>query len=174
MLSQVVVERCEECGFDGAGWSDAEAFDVIAELPERWRAATAGISAADVRGRPIAGVWSIAEYVDHVREVLFGMRFVLDSAVAEPGIDLGAGPEPAFEPSPRHIDVESALAGIAREAESLRQRLREINPRDWDSTAIVGDHEVDAHWISRHAVHDATHHLLDVERLHAALSKGRS
>lgn len=173
MITRVVVERCDECGFDGQAWSDADVLDAIAELPERWRTATAGVGAADVRRRPIAGVWSIAEYVDHVREVLFGMRFVLDSAVAEPGIDLGAGPEPVFEPSPRDIDLETAIAGIAREAESLRQRLREISPGDWDSTAIVGDDEVEAHWICRHAVHDATHHLLDVERLRAALPEDR-
>lgn len=168
----MVVERCDECGFDGAAWSDADALDAIEELPNRWRGATAGIDAADLQRRPIPTMWSIAEYVDHVREVLFGMRFVLDSAVAQPGIDLDGGPEPVFEPSPRTIDFASALAGIAREAESLARRLREIDASDWESTAFVGDGAVDGHWICRHAVHDATHHLLDVERLRAALSEG--
>ena len=30
-------------------------------------------------------MWSIAEYADHVREVLFGMRFVLDTALTFDG-----------------------------------------------------------------------------------------
>jgi len=30
-------------------------------------------------------MWSIAEYADHVRRVLFGMRFLLDTAVTQPG-----------------------------------------------------------------------------------------
>jgi len=36
------------------------------------------------------------------------------------------------------------------------------------STALDGD-EIGPHWIARHAVHDATHHLLDVRRLCDAL-----
>jgi hypothetical protein len=46
-------------------------------------------------------MWSIAEYVDHVREVLFGMRFLLDTAVHDPGTDLAEPPEPSFEPEQR-------------------------------------------------------------------------
>jgi hypothetical protein len=34
---------------------------------------------------------------------------------------------------------------------------------------IVADEAVDLHWIARHAVHDATHHLQDVTRLRANL-----
>src|SRR5690349_3107825 len=114
-------------------------------------------------------MWSIAEYVDHVREVLFGMRFVLDTALAEPGTDLGEPPEPRFDPEPRIIDAADALSGIDRAANALRQRLGELPDSSWDSTAIVGGDEIDAHWIARHAVHDASHHLLDVDRLRKAL-----
>jgi hypothetical protein len=39
----------------------------------------------------------------------------------------------------------------------------------WSSTAILDGYEVDAHWIVRHVVHDATHHLGDVIALRAAL-----
>ena len=114
-------------------------------------------------------MWSIAEYVDHVREVLFGMRFVLDTTLAEPGTDLSEPPEPRFDPEPRIIDVEEALSGIDREANALRHRLGELPDSSWGSTAIVAGDEIDAHWIARHAVHDATHHLLDVDRLRGAL-----
>jgi hypothetical protein len=114
-------------------------------------------------------MWSIAEYADHVREVLFSMRFLLDTAIAQPGADLGEAPEPPFEREPRVIDVDSVLAGIDREATSLRGRLSELSPSAWSSKVIVDGNEVDPHWIVRHAVHDATHHLLDVERLRREL-----
>jgi hypothetical protein len=39
----------------------------------------------------------------------------------------------------------------------------------WESTITLDNTGVDPHWIVRHAVHDATHHLLDVERLLEAL-----
>jgi Protein of unknown function (DUF664) len=163
------VERCSECGFDGDDWTDAAARDAVGELPERFRAATAGLGQHDAERRPLPATWSIVEYVDHVREVLFGMRFVLDSALAQPGVDLGEAPEPSFDPVARAIDLDAALDGLEREAMSLESRLREIPEPSWDHKARVGEDELDARWICRHAVHDATHHLMDVERLRAAL-----
>jgi hypothetical protein len=114
-------------------------------------------------------MWSIGEYTDHVREVLFGMRFVLDSAAADSGIDLGDAPRGLFTPEPRPIDVPFALEGIDREARALVERLTAMSSSSWKATAMIGGIEVDAHWIARHAVHDATHHLGDVAQLRAAL-----
>jgi hypothetical protein len=165
----VVVERCPQCGFDGEEWTDQSATDAIGSLPARWRDAAAALTPHDLQRRPIADMWSIAEYVDHVREVLFGMRFVLDTAIAQPGTDLGEAPEPRFEPEPRVIDISLALSGVDREAKALRERLSDLPDSGWTSTAVVGGDEIDARWIARHAVHDATHHLRDAERLRAAL-----
>lgn len=123
----------------------------------------------DVQCRPIPEMWSIAEYVDHVREVLFGMRFLLDTAIAQPGVDLGVPPESRFDPTPRFIEVGTALIGIEYEATAMRDRLAELPHDEWSLCAILGGEAVDAHWIVRHAIHDATHHLLDVERLRASL-----
>jgi hypothetical protein len=114
-------------------------------------------------------MWSIAEYVDHVREVLFGMRFLVDTALRDPGADLGDAPEPAFDPEPRAIALDSALAALSAEARQLSDALAAVPPDVWDSRVIVDGEAVDLHWIARHAVHDATHHLRDVERLRAAL-----
>jgi len=114
-------------------------------------------------------MWSIAEYADHVRGVLFGMRFLLDTAVTQPGSDLGNAPSSQFDPEPPFIEVDLALAGIVREATALRERLSALPPDAWISQVVSGGNYIDAHWIVRHAVHDATHHLLDVERIVAAL-----
>jgi hypothetical protein len=93
----------------------------------------------------------------------------LDSAVAQPGVDLGEAPEPRFDPEPRAIDLDAALDGLEREAMSLGSRLREIPDHAWQHKVTIGEDELDVRWICRHAVHDATHHLMDVERLRAAL-----
>jgi hypothetical protein len=167
------VERCSECGFDGDDWTDAAALDAISDLPGRYRTATAGLDQHDAVRRPLPATWSIVEYVDHVREVLFGMRFVLDSAVAQPGVDLGDAPEPRFDPEPRVIDLDAVLDGLELEAMSLGSRLREAREDGWHHKARVGEDELDAHWICRHAVHDATHHLMDIERLRAAVLRDR-
>jgi hypothetical protein len=163
------VETCDECGFDGRGWTDADAVNTIAGLPGRYSHAVAGLPDADLQRRPIPTMWSIAEYVDHVREVLFGMRFLLEVALADPGTDLGDAPVPAFEPEPRVVDVDAALAGLTAEADRLGRALAATPANAWTSQVIVDGDELDVHWIARHAVHDPTHHLGDVARLRAAL-----
>ena len=164
-----VVETCEECGFDGREWTDADAVAIISDLPRRYSDAVAGLREADLQRRPIPTMWSIGEYVDHVREVLFGMRFLLDSALANSGADLGEGPAPSFEPEPRAVDVAAALAGLAGEVGQLRAALAAAPPGAWESHVIVDGDELDVHWIARHAVHDPTHHLGDIARLRASL-----
>ena len=168
-MVNVTAEQCQQCGFNGNDWSDAEALDALTELPSRWATAVSGIASSDVLRRPVPEMWSIAEYTDHVREVLFGMRFLLETAVKQPGADLGASPESRFDAEPRPVGVESALAGIGRESIALRESISELPAIAWESTVILDNSGVDAHWILRHAVHDATHHLLDVERQRDAL-----
>lgn len=168
-MDAVRVERCDECGFDGEDWSNEAALDAIGRLPVQWNEAIAGLEADELQRRPIPEMWSIAEYTDHVREVLFAMRFVLDSAVDQPGVHLEEPPESEFAPTPRIVDMPSALSGVEREATALRDRLRELTDAAWRSTAVVGADEVDVRWICRHAVHDVSHHLDDVRRLRRAL-----
>ena len=163
------MERCGECGFDGGRWTDRDALAAIGALPARWREALDGLTDEERQRRPIVDRWSVAEYADHVRETLFGMRFLLDTVIDAPGTDLGAPPAPAFDPEPRPIDVDRALDGLRSEAEQLHHQLTALDEPGWASTVVVGDDDVDVHWIARHAVHDATHHLGDVERLRARL-----
>jgi hypothetical protein len=165
----VSVERCEKCGFDSDDWSDAGAIAAIRHLPLQWTTAVAGLTPGEQLRRPIHRMWSIAEYTDHVREVLFGMRFLLDTAISQPGTDLGELPPQEFASQPRQIDVEAALDGIGYEARSLSQQLSELSSRDWSLTVTFDGTSVDPHWIARHIVHDATHHLLDVSRLRSTL-----
>jgi hypothetical protein len=165
----VTVERCVECGFDSDDWSDARAIAAIQRLPLRWAAAVSGLHPSDQLRRPVQQMWSIAEYSDHVREVLFGMRFLLDTAISQPGTDLGESPPSQFAAQPRQIDVEAALLGIRTEARSLSQQLSGLSSDEWSLTVTFDGTTVDPHWIARHVVHDATHHLLDIGRLHSAL-----
>ena len=162
-------ERCDTCGFNGEEWSDAASISAIAGLPTRFADAVAGLSSDDLLRRPLDGQWSIAEYVDHVREVLFGMRFLLDISVTRPGTDLGESPSSPFESEPRQIDIGAAVVGIEREVTSLFKTFSELSPNEWHSTMTLDGAKVDPHWIVRHTVRDSTHHLRDMERLRLAL-----
>jgi DinB family protein len=145
------------------------AIATIAELPARCIAAIDGLPAGDLQRRPAPDSWSIAEYVDHVRETTFGMRFILAIALEAPGTDLGEPPASRFDPEPRAVDVQTALDGLGAQAEQLHDQLEHLAAPAWESTVVVGGERVDVHWIARHAVHDATHHLTDIERLRALL-----
>jgi DinB superfamily len=161
----LVVEHCPQCGFDGAAWTDHDATTMIAQLPARFAASIDGIPDGELQRRPVTSMWSIAEYLDHVRETTFGMRFILATALDAPGTDLGEPPTSRFDPEPRVVDVRAALDGLREEAEQLHDQLRQLAESSWESTVAVGSEVVDVHWIARHAVHDATHHLSDIERL---------
>lgn len=164
------VERCKECGFDGSSWSDAEAREQVAQLPDLWAQAISGLDTSDLLRRPIGGRWSIAEYTDHVRETTFGMRFVLDIALTNPGADLGEPPQPRFDPEPRQLEPARALAAFRKEVQGLVAELAALSDDRWTSVVIIGGDEADVHWMVRHALHDITHHLGDVGRLRDALT----
>lgn len=97
----MAAETCQECGFDGDAWTDPQAVEAIADLPKQWRDAVEGLTLEELQHCPIPDTWSVGEYADHVREVRFAMRFLLDIARDAPGTDLGSAPEPAFDPEPR-------------------------------------------------------------------------
>ena len=55
----------------------------------RWAQAIDGLPMIPMARRPVAGMWSSAEYTDCVRETTFGMRFLLDIAISGGDVDLG-------------------------------------------------------------------------------------
>lgn len=165
----MVIEQCPQCGFDGTAWTDRGATTTIAQLPTRCAAAIDGLPDNEVQRRPIATMWSIAEYLDHIRETTFGMRFLLAIALEARGTDLGEPPTSTFDPEPCLVDVPAALDGLREQAEQLHDQLDQLTESSWGSTVVVGGEAFDVHWIARHAVHDATHHLTDIEKLRGLL-----
>lgn len=168
-IDTMTVERCAECGFDGDEWTDSAALEAITELPSRWSSAVRDLTFREATRRPYPRMWSIAEYADHVRKVLSGMHFLLDTAVRSPETNLGPSSEPRFDPQPQAIEIADALAGIAQQATGLARSFAALRTDAWAFTVTLDGSEIDPHWIARHAVHDATHHLLDVRRLRDAL-----
>jgi MOSC domain-containing protein YiiM len=165
-------EQCEECSFDGDRWRDEDALSTLPIVAALWSEYLVDIAPELVQTRARAGEWSIAEYTDHVREVLFAMRFLLGTALAEPERDLGEAPTPRFSEQVRTIDIGRALAGVHEESNALARELGEIDPRDWGTGVVVDGERVDLRWIGRHAVHDVLHHLHDIARIRDRLGDG--
>jgi len=77
--------------------------DAIAALPGQWEQIVAGLTPADLGRRLLPNTWSIGEYIDHVREVLFGMRFVLDIATTNSGMSWATFPSLALIRNPARL-----------------------------------------------------------------------
>ena len=67
-------------------------------LPAQWQRAVSEVDPDQLCDRPIPEMWSIAEYADHVREVLFAMRFLLDTQLFG-----GARQRTSGEPPPERV-----------------------------------------------------------------------
>jgi hypothetical protein len=158
-------ERCTECGFDGATFTDEALLDAVASLGPRWRAllATAG---DDLRTRPAPGVWSALEYAAHSRDItalhVFGVEQAL--TVDEPKY-------PEFEPgladkaaaTYNDEDVDAVLDRLDVETQRLATLARDAAPAGWSRGLTIGTNRQDVRRLTEHALHDSTHHLQDVE-----------
>jgi hypothetical protein len=165
-------ERCAECGFDATLLTTADATTALRSLGRRWRGAFNEHLGSDVpddvlRRRPDPLTWSPLEYAAHTRDVLallgHGLELILD----------GSRPVfPAIEPDPpgtdhgyNALDPERVLDSLERNATAMADRAARALPANFSRTATLGGEQVDAAWVLKHAVHDATHHLKDVERI---------
>lgn len=165
-------ELCEECGFDSDLYNSADTISSQIIVPLVLAAAAEGLEVDAVATRSDATTWSIAEYVDHVRETAFGNRFAIECARKEPGVDLGAAPEPAFADVARPIDFHAALAAAVDEYAAMRDLLQDLSEQEWDLTAIVDGVPHTVGWFARHVLHEGQHHLADIGRIRHRLGHG--
>ncbi len=166
------IDRCDSCGFDGSEWNDADSANTIVLAPTLFRLWSSPMDDEVLNRRPRPSTWSVAEYIDHVREVFFGMRFLIELSQQEPGKDLGPAPQPAEPGEQQIIDVESALSQVGAEAKSLGRLLVKMHEGGWGDGVVLGESLHTVRWASRHAVHDLWHHLIDVAHIRTDLGFG--
>ncbi len=165
-------ELCAECGFDSDLYNREDTVSSQRIVPAVLAAAAEGLTDSVLGTRPDERTWSIAEYADHVREVYFGNRFAIEAALAEPGIDLGAAPSPAFPAEPAAVEFASAVEGVRVEAEALRLVLAGLDADAWDVEVTSDDTKRTVGWHARHVLHDGLHHMADIGRIRHRLGHG--
>lgn len=157
---------CSGCGFDfdeiGSAALGHGLSDVAAVLSEHIDGATE--AALDVE--PAEGVWSARQYAAHVRDVLFNLRDRALLALLEDS--------PQFAPIHRDERVtvarysqeptELITAAVGAGAQLLAFLYDRLDPDELGRTGIYAGQERDVLWIGRNALHEATHHLGDIER----------
>jgi len=166
------VERCEECGFDPESVTPATAAGAVRELGRRYRAPLTRFlpgedGAAVLSQRPAPQVWSAIEYAGHVRDVLV----LVDRRVAQ----VLAEHDPELEPVDlvaavegggyRELDAVTVADELAAAADRLASALEALAPEDWKRSGRRAGEPRSVLDMARRAVHEGSHHLLDVGRV---------
>lgn len=149
-----------------------DAVNVIAGLPGAVREAVRAIPPGIRRARPGPDVWSVSEYVCHLRDVYVTFTIRLHRIRTEH--------RPALEPMFNDLrarrfryndcDLAATLDELAVAAAGFRDEVARTGERDWDrvGTRLPGEQRT-ARWVVRQAMHEGIHHLGDIRRIGEAL-----
>ena len=152
-----VHERCDACGFDGAGYSDSQLLDSVRGLGGRWQQLLAA-AGEHLRTRPAPATWSAIEYAAHSRDITRLHVFGVEQALIRD--------EPAFPPISDDL-VDDAATGygsadpgevgdeLSTAALRLVQLAEDAGFDRWNRGLTVGEVRSDVRRLLEHALHDA-------------------
>jgi uncharacterized damage-inducible protein DinB len=159
---------CDVCPLVYSEISIDDGVRVIAGLPGAVGEAVGAIPPGACRVRPSPGLWSVAEYVCHLRDVYVSFTIRLHRVRTEH--------QPAWEPMFNDLrarrfryndcDLEATLDELAAAAAGFRDEVARTGERDWDrvATRLPGELRT-ARWLVRQAMHEGVHHLGDIHRI---------
>jgi uncharacterized damage-inducible protein DinB len=159
---------CDVCALVYSEISIHDAVDVIIGLPAAVREALSAIPPEACRARPGRQVWSVAEYVCHLRDVYITYTVRLHRTCTED--------RPALEPMFNDLrarrfryndcDLNATVDELAAAAAGFCEQVARTDERDWDRVAsrLPGEDRT-ARWLVRQAMHEGVHHLGDIRRI---------
>ena len=165
-------ERCPECAFDPNAFGPGELPAAVAGLGRRYQAPLTrflpGEDGSILVTRPSPDVWCALAYACHVRDVLSIFDARIGRMLAEDAPELGwwdheaAVEADAYE---KQVPAEVAAA-VAANAGALSATLTSVPDDGWDRTGTRRDGELfTVLGTARFALHEGTHHLLDIGRV---------
>ena len=172
---------CPECGLDYESMPVAEAAAAIRGFPRRYRAPLTRLLPGEddsvLRARPAPDRWSALEYAAHVRDVLdWYDGWVRQILVEERPALEGIRPDEAVvEHHYNEQDPVAVADELAARAEALAATFEAVPDDAWDRVGLRGGEERSIALHARRAVHEGSHHLLDIGRgLRAVRDRARA
>ena len=172
-------ERCAECGFDPGDLRRRDMPTAVRAFGRRYRAPlTRGLQGEDlddvVRRSPAPGVWSALEYSSHVVDIfrVFDdrVRCALEGRDPDEDVVDWEGRVAAASPS---LDRTRVADELEEAADALALTLGEVDDDEWELPGRNGRGDmVTVADLATIAVHEGSHHLLDVGRVLRA-ARGR-
>jgi len=162
---------CAECRFEYDAYGPTEVVAAFAGFGRKYRAPlTKGLPGEDldalVRTRPAPDVWSALEYACHARDVfrITVARIELILTTDRPTLERFDPEGTAVREDYAGQDREVVATEIATVSEAASTRLASLEPGDWSRAGVRDGTELSVHWLAVNAVHEGSHHLLDVGR----------
>jgi hypothetical protein len=159
---------CDMCALSYPDTPIDDAVEVIAGMPGAVREAVHAMPDELRRLRPAPGVWSVTEYVCHLRDVYVAFTIRLHRVRTEH--------HPAWEPMFNDLrarrfryndcDVAATLGELAAAAVGFRDEVARTAEEDWGrvGSRLPGEDRT-ARWLVRQAMHEGVHHLGDIRRV---------
>ena len=171
--------RCEECGFDDEALDRGGIPDAIRAFGKRYRAPlTRFLPGEDgdalLRQRPAPEVWSALEYAAHVRDVFASYDGWIHLCLSDdrPVLEAPSPEDAAAERRYNDDDPVAVADALAAGAERLAATVESVPDDGWDRVGLRRDEERSVLFTARRAVHEGSHHLLDIGRVLRA-ARGR-
>ena len=165
----MIVERCQECGYDydlaAATHAGHEIQAGVAELAELLTTT----AAPRLAQRTAPQRWSPLEYACHVRDVLLTQRervLLARRAHIPSAVPMGRDERVAHEGYAEQDPIEVAEE-LTMAARLLANVLRRLDTPDWELRLIYNwpqRTERTLRWVAANTLHDVRHHLLDIPR----------
>jgi S-DNA-T family DNA segregation ATPase FtsK/SpoIIIE len=163
---------CEECGYIYGVITGAEIPRSLRARAVDFRARLDSLEDEVLRAHPRSGTWSALEYGCHVRDVFRVQHERVALALVED--------EPRFSPMRREERVveerynDQEPSSVAEELIAAAGRLagtfESLDDAGWSKTGVYNWPSTRVRtieWIGQHTLHEAQHHLQDIDRLTA-------
>jgi len=162
---------CVECGFDYEALLPADAPAAIRAFAKRYRAPLSRFLPGEdgdslVRQRPTPEVWSALEYAAHVRDVFDNYHRWIGQILAEdrPVLEGPAPDDLVVERRYNEDDPAAVADALAANAERLAATVASVPDDGWERVGLRRGEERSVRLHARRAVHEGSHHLLDIGR----------
>jgi hypothetical protein len=159
--------HCRSCDLH---YPDIAVCDVVGAVPSFAAAITTAVTATaralgaeGLRARPAADVWSVLEYVCHLRDVyaVYTIRLYRTRTEHQPVLEPMLNDLRARRFGYNQLDLAPVLTELSLNADGLHTELG--HQRDWTRSARRQAHEHrSALWLARQALHETRHHLEDI------------
>ncbi len=161
----VLDRTCPECGFDVTAFPREQVGDMIRNAAAQWPPL---LQHDHVATRPSNDRWSALEYACHVRDVfrLYDERLLLMLTQDDPLFpnwdqDTAAIERRYAEQDPAQIAGELSEAGAR-----LADRFDSVAGPGWERTGRRSDGATfTVETLARYMIHDAVHHIYDVDKV---------